>query len=675
MNKHSVLEEINSYTNNIDTIKFLTGYLNENSNKYYNSGTSELTDKDYDELLLELEALENMADFRLQDSPTHKVGYTVLDSLPKSKHPAPLLSADKTKSLEDLVNFAKKGKCLASVKCDGLTTNIYTENGKVIKGVTRGDGEIGQDVSHNIAFVSNLPNKIQEKQALRITGESVIFNSDFEKMKKTVKTSTGEQFSNSRNMASGSLTLGDSKKFAQRKVKFVAFNVEKGFEDIDSLEECYKRLTDLGFTVVPYTVVPKNATVETMKEITEAIKDCAEQLGLPYDGVILRYDSRSFGKSLGRTEKFYRDLIAYKFENDWYDTKLKTIEWNTSRIGAVVPTAIFDEVDINGVKINRATLNNLSFVNNLALHKGDRIAISRRNEVIPYVEKNYIEHKKTEDELIPTHCPCCNTLLIQTTNGMLVCPNTNNCTAQTVGKINHFASKEAMNIEGLSIATIDLLVSKGWLTEPIDLYRLSKYKDFLVKLEGFGIKSYENLINSIEKSRHTTLNRLIIGLGIPNVGKSLAKTIALHYDYDFNKFYQEGIKQSIDYNTLKDCGEKTSLIIKSFFKQEKVDQKLLKLSQELIFEKPEIIKADLTSPFLNKQFCITGTFKCGKRSDLQKAIENMGCTFVSGVSKNTNILIAGEKCGSKLDKAKQLGIQIMNEEELQNVLKVGENNE
>lgn len=675
MDKNKILNEINSYTNNIDTIKFLTEYLNANSNKYYNLGTSKLTDKDYDELLLELEALENMADFRLQDSPTHKVGYTVLDSLPKAKHPTPLLSADKTKSLEDLVNFAKKGRCLASVKCDGLTTNIYTENGDVIKGVTRGDGEIGQDVSHNIAFISNLPNKIQEKQSLRITGESVIFNGDFEKMKETVKTSTGEQFSNSRNMASGSLTLGDSKRFSQRRVKFIAFNVEKGFENIDSLEECYKRLTSLGFTVVPYTVVPKNVTIEVMKEITEAIKNCAEQIGLPYDGVILRYDSRSFGKSLGRTEKFYRDMIAYKFENDWYDTELKDIEWNTSRIGAVVPTAIFNEVNIDGVKINRATLNNLSFVNNLALHKGDKIAVSRRNEVIPYVEKNYTEHEKTDENLIPTHCPCCNTRLIQTKNGVLMCPNTNNCSAQTVGKINHFASKEAMNIEGLSVATIDLLVSKGWLNEPIDLYRLSKYKDFLVKLEGFGTKSYENLISSIEKSRHTTLNRLIIGLGIPNVGKTLAKTFALHYDYDFNKFYQEGINQAIDYNTLKDCGEKTSLIIKAFFKQEKIGQKLLKLSKELIFEVPENISVSLDSPFLNKHFCISGTFECGKRSDLQKAIENMGGIFVSGVSKKTDLLIAGEKCGSKLDKAKQLGIRIMNEEELKKALKGSDSND
>ena len=649
--------------NIITQIKELTAYLNSCRNKYYNQGTSEIPDQEYDALLEELEALENSSGFKMQNSPTTQVGYKVLDNLPKAKHPVPLLSANKTKSLEDLIAFAHKGKCVASVKCDGLTTNVYVENGKIIKGVTRGDGEIGQDVTNNIPFISNLPYIINTKENLRVTGESVIFDSDFQQMKDTITTSTGEKFSNSRNMASGSLTLVDNKKFAKRNVKFVAFNVEDGFPELNSLSACYEKLNELGFTVVPYTIVPQNVTMEQMKEITETLRDCANKLGLPQDGVVLRYDSRSYSKSLGRTEKYYKDMIAYKFENDWYNTILTDIEWNTSRTGYVVPTAIFKEVDVNGVKISRATLNNLGFLRNLKLHIGDTIAISRRNEVIPYVEKNFTEHDLSEDLIIPNICPCCGADLIES-NGFLICPNKVNCTAQTVGKINHFASKSAMNIEGLSEATIELLVNKGWIDKPRDLYHLSDYKTFIIRMDGFGEKSYTNMIGSIEKSRHTTLDRLIVGLGIPNIGKSAAKTLAKHYDYDFNKFYEEGINQVIDYTILKDFGETTNKAIKGYFYQEKHTSELKKLASELCFEKVNEVIPSQTSPFSGKSFCITGTFGCGKRSDLQKQIESLGGTFVSSVSKKTDILVAGDKCGSKLDKAKSFGTRIIEEPEL-----------
>lgn len=646
----------------ISLIKKQTSYLNKCREAYYNGETSLITDKEYDNLLEELEALEQETNFRLQNSPTINVGYTVVETLPKSKHPTPLLSADKTKSIKDLLNFAHQNKCIASIKCDGLTTNIYVKAGKIVKGVTRGDGEIGQDISNNIPYIYNLPHNINTKEDLRITGESVIFEQDFERLKNLVKTSTGKQFSNTRNMASGSLTLLDNQKFAQRKVRFIAFNIEYGFPEIDSLSDCYTKLNQLGFSVVPYVSVPINVTEEEMTQITLQLKDLAEELGLPYDGIILRYDSRSYGKSLGRTEKFYKDMIAYKFENDWYETTLTNIEWNTSRNGLVIPTAIFEEVDVEGVKINRATLNNLKFINDLKLHKGDTIAISRRNEVIPYVERNYSNHDKVEEDLIPKTCPTCGKILSQMRD-FLVCTNPS-CSAQIIGKIEHFASKGAMNIEGLSEATIKVFVDKGWIKKPVDLYHLFNYKNEIIKMDGFGVKSYNNIIASIENSRKATLDKLIVSLGIPNVGKSLAKTIATYYNYDFNKFYTEGIQEKIDYNNLQDCGEKTSEILKSWFKQEKIKQELLKLSQELSFQVPEVIVTDLTSPFLNKKFCISGTFECGKRNELQERIEKMGGIFVSGVSKKTDMLIAGDKCGSKLDKAQQLGIQIVTEKEL-----------
>lgn len=651
----------------VSRIKELTSYLNHCREAYYNKGISFISDKEYDNYLEELEALEQETNFRLQNSPTINVGYAVIDSLPKTKHPTPLLSANKTKSIKDLVAFAHKNKCIASIKCDGLTTNIYVKEGKITKGVTRGNGEIGQDITHNISYMYNLPYNINCIEDLRITGESVIFKKDFEDLKEKVKTSTGERFSNTRNMASGSLTLLDNKKFAQRKVRFIAFNVEHGFPETDSLSECYAKLNYLGFSVAPYVPVPTNVTEEEMTQITLQLKDLAEELGLPYDGIILRYDSRSYGKSLGRTEKFYKDMIAYKFENDWYETTLTDIEWNTSRNGLVIPTAIFKEVEVDGVKINRATLNNLKFLNDLKLHIGDTIAISRRNEVIPYVERNYTNHDRVEEDLIPKTCPTCGTYLSQVRD-FLVCTNPA-CYAQIIGKIEYFASKGAMNIEGLSEATIKTFVDKKWLRKPIDLYHLSNYKNEIIKMDGFGIKSYNNIITSIENSRKVTLDKLIVSLGIPNVGKSLAKTIATYYNYDFDKFYAEGIQQRIDYNNLQDCGEKTSEILKSWFKQEKINQELLNLSQELSFQIPENVVVDSASPFLNKRFCISGTFECRKRNELQENIEKMGGIFVSGVSKKIDMLIAGDKCGSKLNKAQQLGIQIINEKELIQLLK------
>lgn len=652
--------------NDIQRIKKLTVFLNRCREAYYNEENNLITDKEYDSYLETLEALENQFSFRMSNSPTVNVGYKVVENVPKSKHPLPLLSANKTKSIADLVMFTHKGDCIASIKCDGLTTNIYVNKGKISKGVTRGDGEIGQDISHNVPFICNLPLNISATEQLRITGESVILKDDFEELREKVKTSNGEQFSNPRNMASGSLTLLDSEKFAKRRIKFFAFNVEEGFAETDSLTKCYDKLENLGFTVVPHVYLPQNASEEEIIEVINNLKAIAENLGLPYDGIILKYNSRSYGKSLGRTEKFYKDMVAYKFENDWYNTTLVDVEWNTSRNGLVIPTAIFEEVNIDGVKINRATLNNLKFIEDLKLHKGDYIAVSRRNEVIPYVEKNYTDHKEIQKNLVPQNCPSCGTPLSRIRDFLVCCNST--CLAQIIGKIEYFSSKGAMNIEGLSEATIKIFVNKEWIKKPVDLYYLSKYKQDIVNLEGFGVKSYNNIINSIENSRKVTLDRLIVSLGIPNVGKSLAKTIAQYYNYDFQKFYEGGINKKMDYSTLEDCGEKTSELLKNWFKQEKINQDLLKLSQELSFEIPKTTAINMETPFSNKKFCISGTFECGKRSDLQEKIEKLGGIFVSSVSKKTDILVAGDKCGSKLDKAKILGIKIIEEKELTDIL-------
>ena len=659
--------------NKINRIKELTTYLNECSNLYYNSGNSPITDKEYDEKLLELEALEIETVFKLANSPTVKVGYQILDNLPKHKHSTPLLSADKTKSIEELVKFAQKGECIISIKCDGLTTNVIYEYQHLFKGATRGDGEIGQDVTSNLEHMSNLPRIIKYAQPLTVTGESVIFEEDFEKMKGKVFTSTGEPFSNSRNMASGSLTHTNSEEFAKRNVKFVAFNVDNGFEEIDKLSDCYIKLEELGFTVVPYTIVSKDITEEQMTSVVNEFKQKAIEMGLPLDGVILRYNSRSFGKSLGRTAKFYRDMIAYKFEEDWYKTTFTGIEWNTKRTGVVAPKGIFDTVNVKGANLNKATLNNLSYIRNLKLHIGDTISVSRRNEVIPCIEANHTEHEEMDCNLIPTHCSSCGAELEQIKDNktiFLYCPNKDTCPAQNVSKVAFFASKGALNIEGISETTIEKLMELEIVSCIQDLYYLKNHKETIVNAEGFGEGSYNNLIEAIENSRHTTLDKFITGLGIPHIGKTAAKALASFYAYDFRKFYQSGISKKDNYTQIQDFGEVMHNSLRCFFEKEQEDQTVLNLANEFVFEAPEIIAVSLDSPFLEKTFCITGSFACGKRPELQKMIEDMGGTFVSGVSKKTDILVAGEKCGSKLDKAKQFGVRIIEEEELKKILNI-----
>lgn len=659
--------------NEIERIKELTTCLNECANLYYNSGNSPLTDREYDEFLLELEALENENNFRLANSPTINVGYKVLDNLPKYKHPTPLLSANKTKSIEELIKFAQKGECVISVKCDGLTTNIRYINGKMTRGVTRGDGEVGQDVTNNLYHMKTLPLMVNYTSPLRVTGESVIFQEDFEAMKGKVFTSTGEIFSNSRNMASGSLTHTDSQEFTKRNVRFIAFNVEEGFEDLSTLSECYERLKTLGFTVVPYQIIPQNITTNALEQIVNDLKELAINMGLPQDGIILRYNDRAFGQSLGRTAKFYRDMIAYKFENDWYETTLTGVEWNTRRTGVVSPKGIFDTVNIGGANLSKATLNNISYMQNLKLHIGDIINVSRRNEVIPCIESNQTEHEQMDPKLIPTHCPSCGAKLVQEKSDktiFLLCPNKQDCPAQNVSKIAFFASKHALNIEGISEAIIEKLMDIGAVSCIQDLYHLERYKDVIINTNGFGESSYNHLIQAVDKSRHTTLNRFITGLGIPHIGKTAAKALATYYDYDCRKFYEQGITGTEDYTQIEDFGEIMQTSLKEFFEKEKTDQKILSLSMEFVFESPEIIAVNLDSPFLDKTFCITGSFECGKRTELQERIEQLGGKFVSGVSKKTDILVAGEKCGSKLDKAKQFGTRIIEEQELKEILKI-----
>lgn len=657
--------------NKIERIKELTAFLNHCANLYYNLGNSPINDREYDEQLLELEALENDTNFRLGNSPTFNVGYQVLDSLPKYIHPTPLLSADKTKSIEDLVKFARQGECVISIKCDGLTTNVHYANGKMIRGVTRGDGVEGQEVTHNLTHVQNLPLTIKEQSRFRVTGESVIFDSDFDAMKGKVFTSTGEPFSNSRNMASGSLTHTDSNEFAKRNVKFVAFNVESGFEEYDKISDCYMHLSSLGFTVVPFAIISKDITIEEMEETINSFKSVAHSMGLPLDGVILRYNSRSFGKSLGRTAKFYKDMIAYKFEDDWYKTTLTGIEWNTKRTGVVFPKGCFEPVNVKGANLSKATLNNLSYMQNLKLHIGDTISVSRRNEVIPCIEANHTEHEEMDKSLIPTHCPSCGAELERMEGDktiFLYCPNKETCPAQNVSKVAFFASKGALNIEGLSESTVEKLFDLGVVSCIQDLYHLEWYKDEIVNANGFGESSYNNLIEAIDKSRHTTLERFVTGLGIPNIGKVAAKALAKFYLYDFYAFYKAGILMEEDYTKIEDFGDVMHNSLREFFNKEKQDKTVLKLSDEFDFEQPEVIAVSLDSPFLDKTFCISGSFECGKRPELQKKIEDMGGKFVSGVSKKTDILVAGDKCGSKLDKAKEFGTRIIEENELKEIL-------
>lgn len=658
----------------IQRITELVATLNRYRHEYYNLAKPSVSDAAYDRLFDELAALEQKTGIVLSNSPTQTVGYTPVSALRKVRHTIPLLSMDKTKQVNDLVSIIDVAPALLMLKLDGLTVKLCYENGRLVEASTRGDGEVGEDVTHNIPAFCNVPLKIPHKGKLTITGEGLIHTDDFEQMKDT----EGKDIKNARNLAAGSIRLLDPTICKDRCVYFYAFNVIEGMETLgvnaDSRGWLLEDLDALGFETCPFIRLEKNVSPAKMENKIQHLRSIANIEKLPIDGIVLRYDSISYSQTLGRTGHHYKDGIAFKFEDDMVETVFRSIEWTPSRSGEIAPVALFDPVEIDGCTVSRASLHNLSFIKDLELHPGCRILVSKRNMIIPHIEEN-LDRGHYTPSLIPKRCPCCGkpTRIYARSGGKggqvatLHCDNPD-CGNQTLRKFVHFVGKKAMDITGISEAILDKFISEGFLTTYQDLYHLDRYRDQIIRMEGFGVKSYEKLQKSINASRKTTFARYLLAMDIPMIGRTASRALDSYFGGSLDDF-EKAATGDFDFTTLPDFGATLSGNIHDWFHVPENLELWRTLRGEFTFEnKKESItmesKNSVTySPFYGCTIVATGKLEHFTRDGINSKIASLGATAGSSVTRKTSYLICGEKPGSKLTKARELGIPVLTEQE------------
>ncbi len=669
-----------------ERIHELVEKLNRYRHEYYNEDAPSVSDAVYDHLYDELARAEKETGIILSNSPTQTVGYKAVSSLEKVRHRIPLLSLDKTKLVSDLVSFVKDHAALLMLKLDGLTVKLVYEDGKLLQGSTRGDGDEGELITHNISAFRNVPLSIPYKGHLELSGEGFIHKSDFERLKDTLTGSDGKPYRNARNLASGSIRCLDANTCKEREVSFFAFNILEGmdnFPDIqDSRSSLLLSMIDYGFGICPFVPVPAGASAEEIEKQIQNLQELAETkacragFDIPIDGMVMRYDSLSYSESLGRTGHHYNDGIAFKFEDDTYETVFQSIEWQTGRSGEIAPVALFDTVEIDGCEVSRASLHNLTFIKNLELHPGCRILVSKRNMIIPHVEEN-LDRGQYQD-MVPQTCPCCGqpTRIYSRTGdkGRIVetlhCDNPE-CGSRVLQRFVHFAEKKAMNIRGLSEATLDQLIQLGALKSYQDLYHLDRYREEIIALEGFGEKSYENLIASINESRCTTFVRFVVAMDIPLIGRTASRILDRHFHGSLRELRLAALDR-FDFTCLEGIGDIMSSSLHEWFRNP--DHLLLwgSLQKELHFENGLDAEASgeennmnktMNSTFAGCTIVATGKLENFTRDGINAKIISLGATPGSSVTKKTDYLICGEKAGSKLAKAQQLGIKILTEQE------------
>jgi len=643
--------------NKLEKIKYLIDILNEASEHYY-SDEPIMSDYDWDNMYEELKELEKETDVVYNNSPTHNVGYVVLNGLDKVKHNHPMLSLDKTKSVNDLKKFISGKDCFVSVKCDGLTCSLYYKNGMLVSAETRGNGIEGVSVLSNVFTIKNVPKKIPYKDELIIDGEVIIGWDTFNKINASLPVET--KYRHPRNLVSGSLQLLSNRLAESRNMRFVAWRVIKGFKHKSVFDDLIE-VNNIGFEIVPMFKCDKN----NIEEVLERIRDSADNRNIPYDGAVIATDNYSLAESMGRTDKFFRHSIAFKYEDSLYETVLRDIEWNTSKTGLINPIAVFDPIDLDGAVTTRATLHNITYIKDMMLGIGDRIRVYRSNMVIPKVHDSI---DKSGNFSIPDKCPICNQptkIVKENDSEVLICTNPD-CKGKLLGKMVHFCSKNAINIDGMSEATLELLINKGWISTFKDLYNLpndviSYWKNHV---SGFSSHSVNKLLKSIEASRETDLEHFIYALSIPMVGKTASKLIAKECEYDFGEFIRSMIMLNPKNNRFKSIsGIGNSIItsIDSYFMD--YGAMVFELSKEFNFNKPEVSKS--TNLLSGKTFVITGSLNhYSNRDELKNVIESNGGKVSGSVSSKTSYLICNEDSNSgKSKKAKDLNIPIITEEE------------
>lgn len=641
----------------LERIKYLVKRLNEASEAYYAKDEEIISNFQYDRLYDELVSLEGETGMVFSNSPTVNVGYEAVDELPKERHEKPMLSLGKTKDKEELRAWLQGKKALLSWKLDGLTIVLTYQGGVLKKAVTRGNGEIGEVVTNNAKMFQNLPLKISYQGELILRGEAVIRYSDFEKINAQI-VSAEEKYKNPRNLCSGSVRQLNNEITAKRSVQFYAFSLVKaeGVLFANSRAEQFHFLAEQGFQVVDYVMVEEENILGEIENFEHKI----QTYDIPSDGLVLAYDDLAYGVALGRTAKFPRDAIAFKWADELRETVLKEIEWSASRTGLINPVAIFEPVELEGTTVSRASVHNISVLRRLQLGIGDRISVYKANMIIPQIAENLTKSNTVE---IPRVCPVCGEPTeVRNVNDAqsLYCMN-EKCAAKRIKSFALFTSRDALNIDGLSEATLEKLIDRGFIQEYADLFHLEKYHEKITAMEGFGEKSYQKLIDSIEKARKTSLPRVIYGLGIANVGAVNAKLLCKYFEYNL-----EAMKHA-DEETLSQVDGVGEVIASAYTKYMQDRENVAKL--ELLFKELEIIipKVDLESQTLQGTvFVITGSLNhYENRSVLKNEIEEKGGKVTGSVTGKTTALINNDHTSttSKNKKAKELGVPILTEEE------------
>lgn len=642
--------------NKSDRIKELVDTLNKAAKVYY-SGTDEImSNLEYDKLYDELKALEDETGIVLAGSPTHKVGYETLSELPKEEHERPMLSLDKTKSVEELAAFAGTHKSLLSWKLDGLTVVVTYRDGELYKAVTRGNGYVGEVITPNARVFVNLPAKIPYKGELVIRGEAIITYSDFERINRSIEEDENK-YKNPRNLCSGSVRQLNNRITAERNVRLIAFALIRadGVDFGNSRQKQFEWLKGQGFEVVEYKIVDETSVADAVEYFSKAITDN----DFPSDGLVLLYDDIAYGESLGTTAKFPRNAIAFKWADEMAITRLKCVEWSASRTGLINPVAVFEPVELEGTTVSRASVHNVSIVRELKLGYNDEIKVYKANMIIPQIAENITGSATIE---IPKVCPVCGGPTgIKKANDTesLYCLNPD-CQAKHIKRFEHFVSRNALNIDGISSQTLEKFIDRGFIKNYTDLYHLNNYEDEIVGMDGFGRKSYDNIIESVEKSRTVTLDHVIYALGIGGIGLANARLVSRHCNEDPETVADITIEELMSIDGIGD-------VLAQSFREYFDDVNNRRLYNELLAElKLQKEVRDTSSPVAGKTFVITGSVNhFTNRDELKAFIETLGGKTTGSVSAKTDYLINNDVTSnsSKNKKARELGIPVISEEE------------
>ena len=642
-------------------IKELVEILNKAAKSYYVDAVEIMPNIEYDKLYDELLELEKETNVVLSNSPTQNVGYEIAGELPKKAHESPMLSLDKTKSVEDLREWLGDNKALLSWKMDGLTIVLTYRDGELAEAVTRGNGTIGEVITNNAKNFQNIPLKIEFKGELILRGEAIIKYSDFRKINDAIEDAAAK-YKNPRNLCSGSVRQLNPAITKSRMVYCNIFNVVKadGIDFENSKAKQFEWVKSEGFDVVEYKFTDSKSIADDIAEFESKI----ESNDIPSDGLVLLLDDIALGERLGSTSKFPRNAMAFKWSDERQITKLKYIEWSPSRTGLINPVAVFEPVELEGTTVSRASLHNVSIFEDLMLGVGDEISVYKANMIIPQVYENLT---KSNTEKVPETCPACGshaTIKQDNESKVLLCTNPD-CQIKHIKQYALMASRDALNIDGLSESTLEKFLSKGFIKNDSDIFKLDRYKDEIVNMEGFGKRSYEKLMVALEEAKHTNVARFLYSLGINGIGSANAKMIAKYFDNDIDKIITAGKDELLE---IEGIGEVLANSIVEFFKEPRNIENVKSLREVLIFEAEESAGSD---SFAGKVFVITGSLEhFTNRNELKELIEKNGGKVSGSVSSKTNFLINNDTASnsSKNKKAKELGVEIISEEDFLKLL-------